>query len=141
MSDEKRLAANKRRCVLLADAHHEVLKGTRKLLESMFETVVMVTDQESLMETARLMSPELIVVDMSLPSQARGNVVTRIVHEAPAIRIVVLSVDNDRNVIKQILASGAQAVVVKSSAGTDLIPAIEHALEGKTYVSPSVSLD
>ena len=142
MADEGNLAdATRWGCVLLADAHQNILDGTRRLLESLFATVVMVSEQESLLETAQAMSPEVIVMDLSLPGKTSGNSVKRIVHDVPNVRIVVLILDNDRNVIKQLLASGAHAVVAKSSAGTDLVRAIEHAMDGITYVSPSVSAE
>ena len=127
-------------CVILADAHHSVLESVRGLLDSMFATVVMVTEQESLMETAKAMSPDIVVLDLSLPRPVSGNVIKRVVQEVPGVRILALTVDDDPNVIKQVLASGALAVVVKATAGTDLIPAIQHVREGNQYVSPSVPI-
>ena len=125
-------------CVILADAHHSVLESVRGLLDSMFATVVMVTDQESLMETAKAMSPDMVVLDLSLPRSVGGNVIKRVVQQVPGVRILALTMDDDPKVIKQVLASGALAVVVKSTAGTDLIPAIQHVREGNRYVSPRV---
>lgn len=127
-----------RGCVLLADSHPEMLKGVYQLLTSAFSTVVMVADQEALIETATAMSPQIIVMDMSLPGRATGNIVKRIAAAADTARIVVLVMLEEPNVIKEILASGAQAVVSKSSAGTELLPAITQVLEGTTYISSSL---
>src|SRR5215510_11428967 len=55
------------RCVLLADRHHGLSEGVRRLLETAFEVVVMVADEVSLVETARRLHPTLAVVDLSLP--------------------------------------------------------------------------
>jgi len=128
-------------CVILADAHHSVLESVRGLLDSMFATVVMVTDQESLMETAKAMSPEMVVLDLSLPRSISGNVIKRVVQEVPGVRILALTMDDDPKVIKQVLASGALAVVVKAMAGTDLIAAIQQVHAGNRYVSPSVPIE
>ncbi len=128
-------------CVILANPHHSVLKSVRGILNSVFATVVMVTEQESLIETAKAMSPDMIVLDLSLPRSVGGNVIKRVVQEVPGVRILALTMDDDPKVIKQVLASGALAVVVKATAGTDLIPAIEHVREGNQYVSPSLPIE
>lgn len=125
-------------CVLLADSHPEMLKGVYQLLSSIFSTVVMVSDQEALIKAATALSPEVIVMDISLPGRTAGNIVKRIVAEAGSTGIVVLVMQEQPHVIREILAAGAKAVVSKSSAGTDLIPAASNVLQGINYVSPSI---
>jgi DNA-binding NarL/FixJ family response regulator len=75
-----------------------------------------------------------------LPRSIVGNLIKRVVQEVPGIRILALAMDDNPKVIKQVLASGALAVVVKATAGTDLTPAIQHVREGNQYVSPSVPI-
>ena len=53
-------------CVLLADRHHDLTEGVRGLLETAFETVVMVADEASLLEGASRLRPDVAVVDLSL---------------------------------------------------------------------------
>jgi len=54
-------------CVLLADSHPPMLEGVRSLLQELFEAVVMVADEASLLRAAEQLKPELAVVDVSLP--------------------------------------------------------------------------
>ena len=55
-------------CVVLADVHHPMLGAIEGLLDAMFDTVVMVSSFESLLEAAQKIRPDLIVADLSLPS-------------------------------------------------------------------------
>ena len=63
----------KQHCVVLADGHQNMLEGIRGLLESMFETVVMVVNETSLFEALDKIKPELAVADLSLPVLWQGT--------------------------------------------------------------------
>ena len=124
--------------VLVADRHHQMLNGIHSLLEGIFDAVVMVADDRSLMEAVERMHPDLVIVDLSLPSSDRDlNVAQRLAAERPDLRIIVLSVHDEPAAVKQTLAAGAAAFVLKRSAGTDLVPAVHEVLEGRHYVSPA----
>lgn len=123
-------------CVLLADRHHRLMEGVRGLLETEFDVVVMVSDEISLCESAMRMKVAAAVVDFSL---ARGDglgLVRRLRGRFPALNLIVLGVHNEPNVSRAILEAGANSFVFKGSIATDLLPAIDAVLAGKTYVSP-----
>lgn len=65
------------KCVLLADRHHGLCEGVRSLLETVFEAVVMVADENSLLESARCLQPTLAVVDLSI-ARSDGFIVKRL---------------------------------------------------------------
>lgn len=122
--------------VLLADEHADVLEGLREMLAPLFEEVVMVADERSLLEVAERLKPELAVVDLSLPVSDEVNVARRLKSQSPQLKVIMLSVHDEPAVVKAVLETGAVGFVLKRSAATDLIPAVEEALQGRTYVSP-----
>lgn len=123
--------------VLLADSHQNMLEGIRGLLETMFEAVVMVADETSLLEAADMLKPDLAVVDLSLPASGEVNVARRLKIRHPKLKVIILSVHDEATVVKEILAAGTGGFVLKRSAATDLVPAVREVLEGGTYISPA----
>lgn len=128
----------KMRKVILADKHQNMLAGVRTLLESMFERVFMVADEASLLEAVEKIEPNLIIADLSLPVTREINIARRLRKAFPEIKLIILSVHDDRSAIRECLETGAAGYVLKRSAVNDLVPAIEAVRQGAVYVSPSV---
>jgi DNA-binding NarL/FixJ family response regulator len=127
--------------VLVADRHHPMLAGIHSLLHEVFTTVVMVADDRSLLEAADRLHPDLVIVDLSMPSSDNDlNVAHRLVTDRPDLKVIVLSVHDESAAVNKTLAAGAAAYVLKRSAGTDLIPAVHEVLQGRTYVSPATRM-
>jgi DNA-binding NarL/FixJ family response regulator len=128
--------------VVLADSHSPMLEGVRSLLEGRFEAVVMVADESSLLHTLEKVRPGLAVVDISFPriDPNSGNVVGLLRERFPELILVLLSVHDEPSVAQRMLELGAAAYVLKRSATTDLLPAIEKVLGGGRFVSPAVRL-
>jgi len=124
--------------VILADSHQNMLGSVRNLLESMFETVFMVADEASLIEAAAKLSPDLIVADLSLPVSGEVNVVRRLKKAFPGIKLIILSIHDEGSAVGECLVAGASGFVLKRTAVSDLVPAIETVLKGEIYMSPSV---
>lgn len=125
--------------VLLADRHQNMLEGVRGLLETMFEAVVMVADEQSLLEAAAKLAPDLVIVDLSMPVSEDVNVARRLKTRHPDLKVIILSVHDEPTVVKETLAAGVLGFVLKRSAATDLIPAVEEAREGRTFISPAAA--
>jgi len=128
----------RRGSVLLADSHSPMLEGIRSLLDERFEVVVMVADVRSLLETMEKLQPDLVIVDVSLPQTVGKNVIAILRDRFRLLNVIALSAFDDRIVADRILASGAVAVVLKSSAVTDLGPALDAIGCGQQYLSPNV---
>jgi len=126
--------------VLLADRHQSMLEGIRGLLETMFQTVVMVADEPSLLETVEQLKPDLVIVDLSMPVSEEINVARRLKTRYPELKVIILSVHDEHTVVKEVLAAGALGFVLKRSAVMDLIPAVQEVRQGRTYVSPAAQL-
>jgi DNA-binding NarL/FixJ family response regulator len=124
--------------VLLADGHLGMLGGVHSLLDSLFEAVLMVADERSLLDAVTTFMPDLVVVDLSLPSEGEANIAKRLLQRYPDLRLIVLSVHDDPTVVSQMLSSGVAGFVLKRTAATDLIPAIRAVIAGGTYVCPAL---
>jgi DNA-binding NarL/FixJ family response regulator len=115
-----------------------MLEGVRNLLESTFETVFMVADEASLIEAAEKLKPDLIVADLSLPVTTEINIVRRLKTAFPDIKLIILSIHDERAAVSECIEAGAGGVVLKRMAVDDLVPAVDAVLKGVTYISPSV---
>src|SRR5262245_29337904 len=127
--------------VLLADAHLNMLVGVHSLLESLFESVVMVADEKSLMAALATFEPDLAIVDVSLPVVNGENIALRLRKSYPKLRLIVLSIHDEPALARQLLANGIAGVVLKRTAATDLLPAIREIRKGGTYVSQAMQAD
>jgi DNA-binding NarL/FixJ family response regulator len=124
--------------VILADRHQNMLEGIRGLLEAMFETVVMVADRASLFKAVESVEPDLVVTDLSFPIIGEINIARQLKNKYPELKIVILSVYDEKTVIDEIMDCGISGFVLKRTAGTDLVSAVDEVLGGKTFVSPSL---
>jgi DNA-binding NarL/FixJ family response regulator len=115
-----------------------MLGGLHGLLDALFETVLMVADERSLMEANATFKPDLVVVDLSLPKSGEVNIVRRLMSQNADVSLVVLSVHDDPTVASVVLNEGAAGFVLKRSAATDLTSAVNEVLRGGVFVSPSV---
>jgi DNA-binding NarL/FixJ family response regulator len=124
--------------VLLADRHLNLLEGVHSLLESVFETVVMVADERSLIAAVGSFRPDLVVVDLSLPVVEGANIARQLRGRYPDLRVVALSIYDDPTIARLLLEAGVAGVVLKRTAATDLLPAVREVLAGGTYVCPAI---
>lgn len=127
--------------VLLADRHLGMLGGVHSLLDALFETVLMVADERSLVDAVATFKPDLVVVDLSLPGGGEANIARRLLEGHPDLHLIVLSVHDEPTVVEQMLSAGVAGFVLKRTAATDLIPAIKEVLGGHGYVSAAVRHD
>ena len=124
--------------VLLADDHQLVVDDIRELLEPEFEVVSTVSDGEALVREARKLEPDVVVADISMPGMSGIQAGEAIRSSNPGIRIVILTMHDDRALVEQALDAGVLGYVVKVAAGEDLVPAILAALDGERFVSASI---
>ncbi len=138
MGYEKGMDLVRERHVLVADNHQDMLFGVRDLLTRTFDVVLMVADEKSLLDAAKKVKPELVVVDLSMPVSKEMNVARTLKKFNPQQKFIILSVHDERMVADECLAAGASGYVLKRTASEDLIPAVKSVLHGHTYVSPAV---
>jgi DNA-binding NarL/FixJ family response regulator len=125
--------------VILADTHPNVLGGIRRLLEAEVETVLMVTDEISLVHALAHINPDVLVADLSLPVSTKTNIARELKKNYPQIKVIILSIHDDSSVFEEVMASGIEGFVLKRRAAIDLIPAIREVLRGNKYISPDAN--
>ena len=123
-------------CVLLADRHHGVTEGVRGLLQTEFDTVVMVADEHSLFESTARIRPTVAVVDLSLVRGESLQWLPRLRARCPGMKLILLSVHDQPSVRQAALEAGADAFVLKRAIATDLLAAIDAVQSGQSYASP-----
>ncbi len=127
--------------VLLVDDHEVVRFGLCSLLErhDRFEVVGQSEDGLKAIQLAQELTPDIIVMDVNMP-QMNGIEATRdIKKRLPHTKIIVLSMHNRRQYIVDMLNAGVSGYVLKTRAISEVIPAMESALEGSVYLSPKVA--
>lgn len=124
--------------VLLADDHQGMLNAVRKLLEHEFRIVGEVSDGLALVRAARQLTPQVMVVDISMPSMTGLEAVKLLSMERLPSRAVFLTIHDDPAIVEEALACGAFGFVSKSAADRDLPPAVRAAAAGKKFISASV---
>src|ERR1051326_418039 len=93
--------------VLLADSHLGVLGGVHGLLDTVFDTVLMVADERSLMDAVGEFQPALVVVDLSLPDAGEVNIARRLMDRFPELHLIVLSSHDEPTVVEAVRDAGA----------------------------------
>jgi DNA-binding NarL/FixJ family response regulator len=112
-------------CVLLADRHHGLTEGVRGLLATAFGSVVMVSDEVSLFEGAGRLQPDVVIVDLSLVRHSSLDWLQALRQDCPGVKVVVLSVHDERSVRDAALKAGADAFVLKRAIATDLLNVVD----------------
>ena len=125
-------------CVLLAERHHDLRDGIRGLLETAFDTVFMVANEASLLEGAEHLRPAVVVIDISLSGGDLTGFLGRISERAPETKLLLISVHDETTVAQAALRAGADGVVLKRNLATELMPAVDELLAGRSYFSRGV---
>jgi len=126
--------------ILLADDHLVVREGLRSLLEAAgFKVVGEARDGREALKLARMLEPEVTVMDIGMPGLNGVDACRELLREVPEMRIIVLTVHGEDAYVIEALRAGARGYVLKTQAGSDLVRAIGEVTQGRTYLSPSVS--
>jgi DNA-binding NarL/FixJ family response regulator len=127
--------------ILLADDHNVIRRGLRLLLEKQpgFVVVAEASDGRQAVAQAEATRPDVVVLDISMPLMSGAEAAQRICELLPGAAIVILSMHSDEGYVLRALKAGARGYLVKDSAESELIEAIQAVNEGKAFFSPAVS--
>ncbi|EXJ12084.1 MULTISPECIES: response regulator [Nitrincola] len=127
--------------ILLVDDHLLVLDGlkARLGLETHIDIVGTANNGEQALEAARRLQPDVVIMDVSMPVLNGLDATKRFRIELPNIRILMLSMHDDREYILSLIQSGASGYVLKDVSSNELIKAIETVHSGNTYFSSGAS--
>ena len=123
--------------ILLADDHALILAGIRGLLEPQYDIVEQIGDGRSLIEAALRLRPDLIILDISLPLLNGIDAARQLKKVWPEVKILFLTMHASQLYLREAMDAGGMGYVLKTSAFEELRTAVQKALAGQTYVSPS----
>src|SRR5262245_27823637 len=106
---------------------------------SELQIIGQVSDGQEAIEQAKERKPDLILLDIGLPTLNGIEAAQRIREVSPASKILFVCENRSLEVVEKALSTGAYGYVLKSDAGSQLLPAIEAVLEGRQFVSSSVA--
>lgn len=130
----------KRIAILLADDHAVVIEGLHRILDRPpFEIVGTVTDGRALLKAAEQLSPDIIIADIAMPMVNGIEAARQIRKQNLTSKIIFLTMHTEPIYAVEALHAGASAYVLKSSAGAELLTAIQEVLDGRVYVAKSIA--
>ena len=123
--------------ILLADDHPGFPKLVESMLEPAFEIIGSVSNGRSLIDTAMELKPDVVVTDISMPILNGIEAAAQLRKSGCESKIVFLSIHSDPDFMRACLSIGALGYVIKPRMATELVHAIQEALAGRVFVSPS----
>jgi DNA-binding NarL/FixJ family response regulator len=127
--------------VLLADDHRVVAEGLRGLLDPYFDVVGIVSDGRELLAAAKTLDPDVVVLDISMPSLNGIEAARQLRSSNSRAKVVFLTMHREVTYAARSLEAGASGFVLKHSAASELVTAIHEALKGGTYITPQIAGD
>lgn len=127
--------------ILLADDHTIVREGIRSLLEEESDMTVVgeASDGHSAIRMAFQLKPDVILMDIAMPLLNGLEATRKIKDDLPDIKILILTMHENEEYIRRVLASGAMGYILKDAAARDLLGAIRTVYTGEMILSPAVT--
>jgi DNA-binding NarL/FixJ family response regulator len=126
--------------VLIVDDHAILRSGVRMLLdtEGDIEVVGEAESAETAVERARELSPDVVLLDISMPGGSGIQAIEQVRGVSPGSRVIILTMHDDQAYLRSALASGASGYMVKTGADGELVNAIRTVYRGRSYVDVSL---
>ncbi len=126
--------------IVLADDHEVVRAGLRMLLDAEPDFAVVSEAGDVALTERRVAAhrPRVLVLDVNMPDGSSLPAIPRLRAASPSTSIVMLTMQNDPELAREALRSGATGFVLKESAKEELIRAVRLAAEGRTYLNPEL---
>ena len=127
--------------ILLVDDHRMMRQGLRQLLavEPGLIVVGEAFNGQSAREQVRMLSPDLVLMDIHLPDESGVEITRQILAEFPAVKVIALSSDSAVEMVLLALRAGVSGYLLKENGADELIQAIHTVMDHRLYLSPEVS--
>lgn len=127
--------------IILADDHQLVREGLRTLLEKELgmEVIGEAGDGEDVVQLARELLPDIVIMDVAMPGLDGINATKQITGELPSIKVIALSMYPNKLFVMDMFEAGASGYVLKECASIELNNAIDAVLANEVYLSPKVA--
>lgn len=125
--------------IVLADDHAVLRSGLKMLLNAQNDLIVVgeATDGQEALEAVRASSPDLLLLDISMPKSDGLQVLQQVRRLHPSVRVLVLTMHEEEGYLRRALEAGAAGYCPKSAADAELISAVRAVMRGNVYIHPS----
>jgi len=124
--------------LLIADDHAIFSDALRSYLEKNFEVIGQVSNGRALLDEAAKLKPDLVIVDVGMPVLNGLDAARRIKENTPKVKFIFLTMQDDPHLAAAALELGSVAFVLKQSAGSELLKAIDEVMRGHSYITPRI---
>jgi DNA-binding NarL/FixJ family response regulator len=127
--------------VVIADDHAVVRDGLRSLIDAQpgLQVVGEAADGDAAWRHACALAPDVLLLDLSMPGVGGVDAAERIAADCPKVRVLALTMHEERGYVTRLLRAGAAGYVLKRTASAELVRAIRTVAAGGTYVDPSLA--
>jgi DNA-binding NarL/FixJ family response regulator len=127
--------------IMIADDHEVVRKGLISLLQAQPDWQVCgeAADGREAVEKAQQLKPDVVILDIGMPSLNGLEATRQILKVNPQARVLILTLHDSDQVVREVLNAGARGFLLKSDAARDLVAAVEALRRDKTYFTSKVA--
>ena len=125
--------------VFHVDDHGTFSSRLRKVLEPHAEWVGSTEDGAAAMDLVAELSPEVVLLDISMPGKSGLELAREIRELLPEVKVIIVSMHADVVYVEEALRAGASGYVLKRSVAADIVTALERVHRGGTFISPALA--
>jgi len=128
-------------CILLADDHRILREGIRALIEDQEDMQVVgeAEDGQATLKMVSQLNPDVVVMDIAMPLLNGLEATRQIRRDFPQVKVLILTMHENEEYIRQVLTAGALGYVLKDAAARDLLGAIRTVYQGEAVLSPAIT--
>jgi DNA-binding NarL/FixJ family response regulator len=125
--------------VLMADDHTLVLEGLKRILETEVDIVGIAENGREMLRMAEELKPDIVLVDISMPLLNGIDATRQLLKNSPQSKVIFLTMHSDSDYVSEAFRAGASGYLLKRSAASELVSAIQEVMKGRYYVTPLVT--
>jgi DNA-binding NarL/FixJ family response regulator len=127
--------------VFLADDHTVVREGLKALIDAQADMHVIgeAGDGRAAWQLAKELDPDVVVMDVSMPEMSGAQATERLRRDCPRVKVLALTIYEDRGYLRQMLEAGAVGYVLKRAAMEELAHAVRTVAAGGSYIDPTLA--
>jgi len=126
--------------ILVAEDHAAMRAAVVGTLEAEYHVIAAVRDGQELLDAESECEPDVIVLDISMPTLSGIEAAHRLKQRGSKAEIAFLTVHEEPEFLQAALDTGADGYVIKSRMASDLRPAVREAMSGRRFISPSLTM-